>query len=1172
MTAAPQEAPKSNRQVIARAPEGVDAITLAKMVSHHQAQTSGKDARHWLHVTRDDQRMANLASQLAFFAPDLQIVTFPAWDCLPYDRVSPNRNLLAQRIQVYARLLAPAAKGPLLILTTVNGLSLRTPAKSFLEGRVLSLSVGQDLPSENLLSFLTANGYQRVDTVNDQGEFALRGGIIDVFPPGNGQPLRLDFFGDELESLRPFDPLTQRSSGKLKEAHFLPVSEVLLTEETIERFRGAYRQLFGRPKDDPLYESISESRPHPGMEHWLPLFYEHTSSLFDYLPDAPVTLDYQCEESFEARRETIEDFYQARKSLEGADETGGWIYRPIEPGLLYLGQNEWAARLEDRSGGVFTPFDAPDYAQKTIDAGGRPGLDFAAARQDPDVDLYDAVREAILGRQGQGVRILISGSSDGVRDRLGTVLKEHGLTGLQSTADLPAVQALPAGAIGLATLPLERGFAVEDLLAITEEDILGERMVRATARRKRPENFLTEVSSLEERDLVVHIDHGIGRYEGLQALEVGGAAHDCLKVVYHGGDKLFVPVENIDVLSRFGSEDAAVELDRLGGANWQARKARVKKRLKDIADELIKVAASREMKNADVLGAPEGLYDEFSARFPYPETEDQITAIDDTLADLQAGRPMDRLICGDVGFGKTEVALRAVFVAVMNGHQAAVVVPTTLLARQHFRTFQERFKGLPVEVRQLSRLVGLKEQGETKEGLEKGTVDLVIGTHALLAKSVKFRDLGLLIVDEEQHFGVKQKERLKVLREDVHVLTLTATPIPRTLQLAMSGVKEMSLIASPPVDRLAVRTFVLPYDPVIIREAILREHYRGGQTFYVCPRIADIDELQERLAKLVPEVKVAVAHGQMSPTALESVMTAFYDHKYDILLSTNIVESGLDIPTANTLILHRAHMFGLAQLYQLRGRIGRSKIRGYAYFTLPPGRLLTATAEKRLHVMQTLDSLGAGFQLASHDMDIRGAGNLLGEEQSGHVREVGIELYQQMLEEAVAKARGGGRASGEEEGAETPYSPQIALGTAVLIPENYVRDLSVRLGLYRRLSTLVSHEELEAFAAELIDRFGPLPEEVENLLQTMTIKNLCRDAGVAKLDTGPKGAVVTFHQDSFANPSGLITYIQSQAGAVKVRPDQKLVYQRNWENAQSRIKGARQLLTQLVKLARQASA
>jgi transcription-repair coupling factor (superfamily II helicase) len=564
---------------------------------------------------------------------------------------------------------------------------------------------------------------------------------------------------------------------------------------------------------------------------------------------------------------------------------------------------------------------------------------------------------------------------------------------------------------------------------------------------------------------------------------------------------------------------------------------------------------------------PEGLYEEFAARFPYPETEDQLRAIEDTLTDMAAGKPMDRLVCGDVGFGKTEIALRAAFITAFGGAQVAVVVPTTLLARQHFRSFSERFAGLPVRIAQLSRLVSAKDAKQIKEEIAAGRIDIVVGTHALLAKDVRFAHLGLLVVDEEQHFGVSQKEKLKQLKADVHVLTLTATPIPRTLQLALSGVREMSIIATPPIDRLAVRTFVTQYDPVVVREAVLRERDRGGQVFYVAPRIADLDEVREELRKLVPEIRVAVAHGRMPAAELETVMNAFDERAYDLLLSTNIIESGLDIPSANTLIVHRADMFGLAQLYQLRGRIGRSKLRAYAYLTLPEKKKLAPTAQRRLDVMQTLDTLGAGFQLASHDLDIRGAGNLLGDEQSGHIREVGIELYQHMLEEAVAAARTQGGVDGDAAPAEE-WSPQITIGTPVLIPESYVADLGVRLGLYRRVAQLNSARERDAFGAELIDRFGPLPPEVDNLLQIIAIKRDCRDAGVERVEAGPKGAVITLRGNRFDNPAGLVELIQRNAGTLKLRPDQKLVYLRNWDDEKTRLKGVAGLMQALVKIAR----
>jgi transcription-repair coupling factor (superfamily II helicase) len=803
----------------------------------------------------------------------------------------------------------------------------------------------------------------------------------------------------------------------------------------------------------------------------------------------------------------------------------------------------------------------------TYDAGGRPAKNFTAERANPSIQLFDAVRDYLAAERASGRRTAIAAFSLGAADRLGTVLREHGVADLSRVDDAAALATLPRDATGLAILPLEQGFTTDALSVVGEQDILGDRLARVPRRRRSVDQFITEAASLAPGDLVVHAEHGIGRYEALETIDVAGAPHDCLKVLYAGDDRLFVPVENIEVLSRYGSEDAGAQLDRLGGAAWQGRKARVKQRIREIAGELIRIAAERQLKPGETVVPPEGLYEEFAARFPYPETEDQLRAIADAFADLASGRPMDRLICGDVGFGKTEVALRAAFITAFSGAQVAVIAPTTLLARQHMRTFTERFAGLPVRIGQLSRMVSAKDAKAVKEEAASGRLDIVVGTHAILAKDVRFHHLGLVIVDEEQHFGVVQKERLKQLKADVHVLTLTATPIPRTLQLALSGVREMSIIATPPIDRLAVRTFVMPFDPVVLREAILRERDRGGQIFYVAPRIADLDEVRERLREIVPEIRVAMAHGRMAATELEAVMTAFDQRVYDLLLSTNIIESGLDIPSANTMIVHRADMFGLAQLYQLRGRIGRSKLRAYAYMTLPERKKIGPTALRRLEVMQTLDTLGAGFQLASHDLDIRGAGNLLGDEQSGHIREVGIELYQQMLEDAVAAAKSDDGAAAVEE-----WSPQISIGTPVLIPEGYVADLGVRLGLYRRIAQLSTGRERDAFAAELIDRFGSLPGEVENLLQIIAIKRYCREAGIEKAEAGPKGAVITLRNNRFANPAGLVDLIQKHPGAMRLRPDHKLVYLRNWEDEKTRLKGVAGLTQTLMRLAREGAA
>ena len=1149
-------------------PEGFDAYLVARM-----AATAHKELRApvgLMHIARDDQRMAALREQLRFFAPNVDVLTFPAWDTVPYDRVSPHPELSSRRVATLAQLARlKSPKRPVILLTTINAALQRVPPREAMKKALIKLTPGMSVDMAAITKRLERWGYRRSGTVMEPGEYAMRGGILDLFPPAAARPSRLDFFGDTLETIRAFDPASQRTQGARQQLILMPASELPAGPDVRSRFRQRYLELFGGVTgDDPLYEAVSSGIAYAGAEHWLPLFYETLETLFDYVPDALVSFDHLARDARRQRLEQIEDHYDARKMALEQAAFGTPPYKPVPPGLMFFEDAEWDTALEARKLRLFSPFDGGETEDgiATLNFGGKIGRTFALERAEQADKLFDAVNAHISARQAAGKRVIVAGWTTGSRERLGAMLSAHGLKNFETTENYGEVTKLDRGKTALAVLGLENGFETPDLAVIGEQDILGDRLVRRRKARKGSE-VLSEASSLAPGDLVVHADHGIGRFLGLEAITAAGAPHDCLELEYHGGDKLFLPVENIELLTRYGSDDATVQLDRLGGAAWQARKARLKKRIRDIADSLIKVAAERELKDAPVLAMTDGAFDEFVARFPYDETDDQLSSIEAVTEDLARGRPMDRLICGDVGFGKTEVALRAAFIAVMAGKQVAVVVPTTLLARQHYKTFAERFKGLPVRIDHASRLVSAKELGAVRERLKSGQTDIVVGTHALLAKSIEFADLGLLVIDEEQHFGVQHKERLKQLKSDVHVLTLTATPIPRTLQLALTGVREMSIIATPPVDRLAVRTFITPFDPVTIREALLRERYRGGQSFYVCPRISDLEEVAAFLREHLPELKFTIAHGQMAASQLEDVMTAFYDRKFDVLLSTTIVESGLDIPTANTLIVHRADMFGLGQLYQLRGRVGRSKTRAYALFTIPPNQKLTPTAEKRLKVLQSLDSLGAGFSLASHDLDIRGAGNLLGDEQSGHIREVGFELYQQMLEEAVASLREGGVEERSEQ-----WSPQINVGSAVLIPENYVGDLQARLGLYRRLSTLTEREDIEAFAAELVDRFGPLPEEVKHLLAVVQIKGYCRKAGIAQIEAGPKGAVLSFRGNHFANPAGLVTFINENRDAAKMQQDHKLVFKADWPDADERLKGTRALARTLAEIATEVKA
>lgn len=1126
------------RLTVGGAPEGFDARLILKEIERRGAPV--------IHVARDDKRLAAMQAALRFFAPEMPVITFPAWDCLPYDRVSPNADISATRMATLAGLVH-GMPDRFVLLTTISAAMQRLPARDVLREAAFSARVGGRLDEAALRNFLVRMGFSQAPTVMEPGDYAIRGGIIDIYPPGEGGPVRLDLFGDVLDGARRFDAATQRTTEKLDLVELAPVSEVILDEAAITRFRQNYRIEFGAAgTDDPLYEAVSAGRKHAGIEHWLPFFHDRLETIFDYLPQATVTQDDQVTPTRLARWDSIADQYETRRLAMTQKGRMDTVYKPVPPGLLYLDDAAWEAATAQTRVMQFNPL-AQATGPGVIDAGGRIGRTFAPERQQENLSLFAALATHVKARMEKGP-VLIASFSDGARERLDGLISDEGLIGSVHVGD---ARGIGKHGLHLAVWPLDQGFEADGLTVISEQDVLGDRLIRAPKKRRKAENFLTEAQSLSPGDLVVHVDHGVGRYLGLEVVTALGAAHECLTLEYAEGSKLYLPVENIELLSKFGHEEGL--LDKLGGGAWQAKKARLKERIREVAERLIRVAAERALRSAPVLEPQHHAWEAFSARFPYMETDDQLRAIEDVLADLGSGNPMDRLICGDVGFGKTEVAMRAAFVAAMSGVQVAVIAPTTLLARQHFKSFAERFRGFPLEVRALSRFVSAKDAQATRDGIARGTVDIVVGTHALLAKGVSFKNLGLLIIDEEQHFGVGHKERLKQLRSDIHVLTLTATPIPRTLQLSLSGVRDLSIIGTPPVDRLSIRTYVSEFDTVTIREALLREHYRGGQSFFVVPRISDLPEIEDFLKTQVPEVSYVVAHGQMAAGELDDRMNAFYDGKYDVLLATTIVESGLDIPTANTMVIHRADMFGLSQLYQIRGRVGRSKTRAYAYLTTKPRGKLTPAAEKRLRVLGSLDTLGAGFTLASQDLDIRGAGNLLGEEQSGQMRDVGYELYQQMLEDAIAKIK-----SGEMEGLsdqDGQWAPSINLGVPVLIPEDYVPDLDVRLGLYRRLSNLHTKVELEGFAAELIDRFGPLPREVNTLLLIVRIKEMCKKAGIARLDGGPKGATIQFHNDKFASPQGLVEFITDQKGLAKVR-DNKIIVQRDWTQEKEKIRGA----------------
>lgn len=1117
-------------------------------------------------ILSDGVSLKQVYDTIRYLDTQIEILVFPAWDTVPYDRVSPNPNILSKRIDTLSKLAINSSKKRTIVLTSIGAVIQKLPPKKIFLNSRKCIKVGETLDFDSFLHYISINGYTRVEQVMEAGEYAIRGDIIDIFPTGAEQPLRIDLFDNEVERLRLFKIETQRSFEELQFYNFDTANEVILDKNTIKSFRSKYRESFGADGiKDELYESISNNKKYIGMENWLPFFYEESlPSLFDYMPNSDIILGIDIDNALKSKSESVLDYYQARlEALKISNASEIDTYRPINPELMFFTEKDFNNIINNKSYVRLSNLSIP-ASDDVLTYNAIPQQNYSSLKNINNLTVYENLKQE-LSTHSNKKRIICCYSS-GSLDRMFNILKENNIDNIFISNDWKdALSKSSKGNIVLIVLGLPHGFITDDFFIASEQDIWGERKNIRKTKKISADNLISDISSLNVGEYVVHIEHGIGRFDGLENIVTEGVSHDCLKLIYANNDKLYVPVENIDVISRYGAEDSNVSLDTLGGSAWEAKKSKVKEKIRDIAEKLIKIAAERQLKKAEIFIPERGIYDEFCSRFLYTETDDQLNAVNDVLQDLSNGMPMDRLICGDVGFGKTEVAIRAAFTVATSGAQVALIVPTTLLARQHYLNFKERLKDFPVKVKMLSRLVSSKESKQIKQDLKDGGIEVIIGTHALLAKDIEFCNLGLLIIDEEQHFGVAHKEKLKQLKSDVHILTLSATPIPRTLQLSLTGVKQLSIIATPPIDRLASRTFVMPFDSVMIKEAIYREKYRGGQIFVVCPRVSDILQLEPKLKELVPDIKIAVAHGQMSASQLEDIMCDFADGKADILLSTTIIESGIDMPNVNTMIIYRSDMFGLAQLYQLRGRIGRSKQRGYCYFTIPNKKVLTPVAEKRLNILQALNQLGAGFSLANHDLDIRGAGNVLGEEQSGHIKDVGIALYHHLLEEEINRLKAGNTDEINEHSEN--WTVQITTGVPIIIPEKYVADLGIRLGLYKRIANLSSIDDIKEIREELIDRFGPIPEEVENLLQTVEIKQICKICNIERIDAGAKGFTVMFHDNKFKNVDRLMMFISQQMGIVKVRPDQKLFIDRNLSNYKTRLDVIKKYVIKLSELA-----
>jgi len=1101
-------------------------------------------------VTRDTQRAHALEDELRLFAGDLPVLHFPDWETLPYDIFSPHPEIVSQRIATLYS-LPSTSRGVLVV--PVATLMQRIAPHSHVTGSGLVLRKGQKLDMSAEQRRLEAAGYRNVPQVAEPGDFAVRGALIDIYPMGAGEPYRIELFDDEVESIRSFDPETQRSQQPVEKVELLPAREFPLTEQAAKDFRGKLRERF--PIDVrrcPLYQDMKEGVTPGGIEYYLPLFFEQTATLFDYLAEGAVFL------LGEGTLESSEQFWQ--QTGERYDQRAHDIERPVlPPAELYLPPEQLREQLNRR---LRVEVVASGHEHAT-DIGTQPAPELPLNRkgEEPGTSL----RHFLVNYPG---RVLIAADSAGRREALIETLAAAGLK--PDSIDgwprfLAADGSGPKFAIAIAGL--EQGFALKApaITVLTERELYGER-VRTERKRRRgaardPDAIIRDLTELTIGAPIVHVDHGVGRYQGLVSMELGGTEGEFLIIEYAKGDKLYVPVAQLGLVSRYtGTAPELAPLHSLGGDAWERARRRAAEKVRDVAAELLAIYAQREARGGESLPIDRQLIEEFGATFPFEETPDQAQAIDAVLGDLAAPRAMDRVICGDVGFGKTEVALRAAFAAATAGRQVAVLVPTTLLAQQHFRNFADRFADWPVRVDVLSRFKSTKEVNEALKRLADGQIDVIIGTHKLLQPDIRFKNLGLVIVDEEQRFGVRQKEQLKKLRAEVDLLTMTATPIPRTLNMAMAGLRDLSLIATPPAHRMAVRTFVSAWDPATVREAFQRELARGGQVYFLHNEVESIDRTARELQELIPEARIGIAHGQMAERELEQVMADFHRQRFNVLVCTTIIETGIDIPTANTIIIDRADRFGLAQLHQLRGRVGRSHHRAYAYLIVPDRKAMTAGAEKRLEALASLEELGAGFTLATHDLEIRGAGELLGDEQSGQIQEIGFGLYTELLERAVRALKSG---KVPDFDLSSEHETEVELHLPALIPDDYLPDVHTRLTLYKRIASARHDEALRDLQVEMIDRFGLLPEPTRTLFAIAGLKLMATPLGIRKLDFGPNGGRITFREKPELDPMGIIRLIQGQPRVYKLDGQDKLKVLLELPGAAERIRTAQEILVQL---------
>jgi len=1111
------------------------------------AEAASNAKRFTLLVTADSQSAERLQEELAFFAPELPVLHFPDWETLPYDLFSPHQDIVSQRIAALYQL--PELSHGVLVVPITTALHRLAP-KRFLLSSSLVLDVGQKLDVEQMRLRLEAAGYRCVDTVYEHGEFAVRGALIDLFPMGSPLPYRIDLFDDEIETLRTFDPENQRSIDKVESIRLLPAREFPLKKEAVTGFRARFRERFDVDfRRCPIYQDLSTGITPAGIEYYLPLFYEETATLFDYLPeDTQVFSLPGIEQAAEQFWSDVRNRYEERR----VDPE-----RPLlPPAELFMPVEDCFARLKLWPRVVASQQDVePGIGRERFNAQTLPELAIESKASEP----LGKLRQFLDSYSG---RVLFTAESAGRREVLLELLARLKLRPQEVEGWGGFLASKERLAITIA--PLDEGLQLDNVALIAESPLFGQRVMQRRRREKTRdggENVIKNLTELREGAPVVHIDHGVGRYQGLVTLEIEGQAQEFLLLQYAEDAKLYVPVASLHLIARYtGSDDALAPLHRLGSETWQKAKRKAAEQVRDVAAELLDIYARRAAREGYAFKDPQVDYETFASGFPFEETPDQQAAIDAVREDLLSAKPMDRLVCGDVGFGKTEVAMRAAFIAVHGGRQVGVLVPTTLLAQQHYNSFRDRFADWPVRVEVMSRFKSAKEVQSAIAELAEGKIDILIGTHKLLQDDVKFSNLGLVIIDEEHRFGVRQKEQLKALRSEVDILTLTATPIPRTLNMSIAGMRDLSIIATPPARRLSVRTFVMEQQNTVIKEALLRELLRGGQVYYLHNDVKTIEKCAADLQALVPEARIAVGHGQMRERDLEQVMSDFYHKRFNVLVASTIIETGIDVPSANTIIIERADKFGLAQLHQLRGRVGRSHHQAYAYLLTPTRKAMTDDAQKRLEAIANAQDLGAGFVLATHDLEIRGAGELLGEGQSGQIQAVGFTLYMEMLERAVKAIR-----KGEQPNLEQPLGggPEINLRLPALIPEDYLPDVHARLILYKRIANAADEDGLKELQVEMIDRFGLLPEPTKNLIRLTLLKLQSEKLGITKIDAGPQGGRIEFSADTSVDPMVLIKLIQSQPNRYKFEGATLFKFQVPMERPEERFNTLEALLERL---------